>query len=125
MMEMYTCESCHKMVLIIQDGDGELSCCGKSMVRLDERSTEAGKEKHLPVIEKLPGGIRVKIGSIPHPMEKEHFIKGIEVIGDTFLLVGNLYPGQKPEMEFVLPKTGTVKKVRIFCNVHGLWAVKP
>lgn len=128
MLEMYTCETCHKMVLVIQDGDGELVCCGKPMVRLPEKSTDAGKEKHLPVVEKTQKGIRVRVGSVAHPMEKEHYLKWIEVIGDTFLHTVSLAPGQKPEAEFCLAGADAIshiKKVRIYCNVHGVWATKP
>jgi superoxide reductase len=125
MLALYSCATCGKMVLVVQDGDGELVCCGKPMVRMEEKSTETGKEKHLPVIETIPGGIRVKVGSIPHPMEPAHYIKWIEVIGDTFLYTATLSPGQKPEKEFSLPAGGQVQKVRIYCNVHGVWAAKP
>jgi superoxide reductase len=125
MLELFSCPTCSKMILVVQDGDGTLVCCGKPMVKLEEKSLEAGKEKHLPVIAKIPGGIRVSVGSIPHPMEKEHFIQWIEVIGDTFLYTATLKPGDKPEREFSLPATGKVLKVRIFCNVHGTWATRP
>jgi superoxide reductase len=125
MLALYSCATCGKIVLVVQDGDGELVCCGKPMVRMEEKSVEAGKEKHLPVIERMPGGIRVKVGAIPHPMEPAHYIKWIEVIGDTFLYTATLSPGQKPEKEFALPSGGTVQKVRIYCNVHGVWATKP
>jgi superoxide reductase len=125
MLALYSCPACNKMTLIVQDGEGTLVCCGKPMVRLEEKSTEAGKEKHLPVITKVPGGIRVNVGSIPHPMEKEHSIRWIEVIGDTFLYTATLSPGDKPEREFMLPKGGKVRKVRIFSNLHGAWATKP
>ncbi|MFA4877493.1 MAG: desulfoferrodoxin family protein [Methanoregula sp.] len=128
MLSLYSCATCNKMVLIVQDGEGILTCCGKPMSRLEEKNVEAGKEKHLPLIEQTLRGIRVKVGAVPHPMEKEHFIKWIEVIGDTFLYTGTLSPGEKPEMEFSLDVEDPlrhVKKVRIYCNVHGIWANKP
>jgi superoxide reductase len=115
------------MILVVRDGDGTLVCCDKPMVRMEEKSTEQGKEKHLPVIEKTPTGIRVKVGSIPHPMEKEHFIQWIEVIGDSFLFTATFKPGDKPEKEFTIDTKnhpGQVRKVRIFCNVHGIWSTK-
>ena len=116
------------MVLVVQDGKGELVCCKKPMVRQEEKSVEAGNEKHLPVIEKIPGGIRVKVGAVPHPMETEHYIKWVEVIGDTFLYTATLKPGDKPEKEFTIETgnpSGQVRKVRISCNIHGIWANKP
>jgi superoxide reductase len=124
MLELFSCDTCKKIVLVVQDGDGELVCCKKPMTPLVEKSADAGKEKHLPVIEKVPGGIKVKVGSIPHPMEKEHYIKWIEVMGDTFLCTKSFQPGDKPEKEFAIPSGGKVVKVRIYCNVHGAWATK-
>ncbi|WP_321504876.1 desulfoferrodoxin [uncultured Methanoregula sp.] len=128
MLALYSCSTCGKKVLIVEDGKGTLVCCGNPMTRLDEKSVEAGREKHLPVIEKTPRGIRVKVGAVSHPMEKEHFIRWIEVIGDTFLHTAMLAPGEKPEKEFCLEGSDPishVKKVRIYCNVHGVWAAKP
>src|SRR5512139_1876482 len=128
MLQLFKCATCSKMVLVVQDGDGELACHQRPMIRLEEKSTDVGKEKHLPVIEKIPGGIRVKVGAVPHPMEPAHFIKWIEVIGDTFLHTQTLSPGDKPEREFILPgkdPLAHVQKVRIYCNVHGAWSTKP
>jgi len=128
MLSLYSCSTCGKMILVVQDGDGTLVCHDHPMTRLEEKSSDAGKEKHLPVIEKTPHGIRVKVGSVPHPMEKDHYIKWIEVIGDTFLYTATLKPGDKPEKEFTIETgnpSGQVRKVRISCNIHGIWANKP
>jgi len=128
MLSLYSCSTCGKKVLVVEDGKGALVCCGAPMTWMEEKSTETGKEKHLPVVEKTPRGIRVRVGAVPHPMENEHYIKWIEVIGDTFLYTATLAPGEKPEKEFCLEGTDPlrhVKKVRIYCNVHGVWAMKP
>ena len=123
MLALYLCSVCGKITLTVQDGEGTLVCCDQPMTRMEEKVSDAGKEKHLPVIEKTPAGIRVKVGEIPHPMEPEHFIQWIEVIGDNFLYTASLKPGEKPEKEFCLPG-GNVRKVRAYCNKHGLWAKK-
>ncbi len=87
-----------------------------------EKTEDAGKEKHVPVIEKTAKGIIVRLGSVPHPMEEKHYIQWIEAISGDNLLVKGLKPGQKPEAEF--PVTGTKVKVRAYCNVHGFWKNK-
>ncbi|NMB78549.1 MAG: desulfoferrodoxin [Methanomicrobiales archaeon] len=125
MLSLYSCPVCNKIILVVQDGKGELVCCNKPMIRLEEKTADAGKEKHLPVIEKVAGGIKVKVGAVPHPMEKEHYIRWVEVIGDTFLFTQTFTPGNAPEKVFVVPPGGHVQKVRALCNVHGLWAAKP
>ena len=38
------------------------------MTQLKENTVEASKEKHIPVVEKVEGGIKVKVGSVAHPM---------------------------------------------------------
>jgi superoxide reductase len=124
MLEIYKCEKCGKMVLVVQDGEGTLVCCQQPMIRMAEKTDDAGKEKHVPVIQKTAKGIKVKVGAVPHPMEKEHYIKWIEVMGDTFLHASTLQPGGNPEKEFCVD-IAHVQKVRIFCNVHGFWIHKP
>jgi superoxide reductase len=124
MLALYKCEKCGKMVLVVQDGEGTLVCCQQPMVKVVEKTEDAGKEKHVPVIEKTANGIRVKVGAVPHPMEPAHHIKWIEVMGDRFLHTATLQPGEKPEKEFCVD-IAQVQKVRIYCNIHGFWVNKP
>jgi len=88
------------------------------MELLEGRTEDIGKEKHVPVIEKTDRGIRVKVGSIPHPMEGNHYIEWIEVIfnGRTFRKFLKL--GDKPEVEFGIEEEKV--EARVYCNVHGL-----
>jgi superoxide reductase len=62
----------------------------------------------------------VKIGSVSHPMEENHFIEMIEVITkDGSILRKYLNPGEKPEAEFEVEE---IKEVREYCTIHGLWS---
>ena len=117
--QVYKCNICGNMVEVIHVGGGELVCCGKPMEFLSEKTEDVGKEKHVPVVEKTPVGIRVKVGSIPHPMEEKHYIEWVEVIAGGMISRRFLNPGQTPEAEFEL-KTDKVQ-VRSYCNLHGLW----
>jgi len=45
-----------------------LVCCNKLVKKLIANTEDLGKEKHVPVVESLDGGIVVKVGSIEHPM---------------------------------------------------------
>jgi len=120
MSRMLHCDTCGKILKIIKNGEGPLLCCGRPLSFEVEKSAEAGKEKHVPVVTKTSDGIRVSVGSIPHPMEPAHYIRWIEVHGDTFLQTAFLRPGEKPEKEFRVDPAA-VTKVRAFCNVHGFW----
>jgi superoxide reductase len=120
--EIYKCKICGNIVEVIHASDGELVCCGQPMELLVEKLTDVGNEKHVPVIEKTANSVKVRVGSIPHPMEEKHFIEWIELHADDVVLRKFLKPGDKPEAEFsVVAKR---LSARDFCNVHGLWKSK-
>jgi len=120
---IYKCEICGNVVSVIEAGPGALVCCGKEMVRLEEKTgEEEGKEKHVPVIETIEGGVKVKVGSIPHPMEEKHYISLIQLIKGNEVVIGKrLKPGDKPEAEFCCLAETDNLKARILCNIHGVW----
>ena len=107
------------MVEMIHAGGGELVCCGEAMELKQAKSEEEGMEKHKPVIEKTDGGVIVSVGSVPHPMEAEHYIEWIEVITEHRVYRKHLEPGQEPVAEFCLEAENI--SARCYCNVHGLW----
>jgi superoxide reductase len=118
--QIYKCSVCGNIVEVINAGGGTLVCCGKNMELQEAKDLEAeGKEKHVPVIEKTATGYKIKVGSVPHPMEEAHYIQWIEIIADEQSYKTFLKPGQTPEAKFCL----STKKinVRIYCNIHGLW----
>jgi len=120
--EVYKCNVCGNIVEVVHAGIGELVCCGQSMELLTEKLQDAGNEKHVPVIEKTATGVKVKVGSIPHPMEEKHYIEWIELHADETGYRKFLKPADKPEAEFCV----TAKKLsaRDYCNIHGLWKSK-
>ena len=118
-LQIYKCEICGNMVEVIHEGQGELVCCGQPMKLFTENTIDAAKEKHIPVIEKVADGIKVKVGSVAHPMEEKHYIEWIELISDGKACRRFLKPGGLPEATF---NTGTDQvSVREYCNIHGLW----
>lgn len=120
--EVYKCEICGNVVEVIHGGVGQLVCCGKPMKLMEAKKEEQGHEKHLPVIEIKDGKILVKVGSVPHPMEENHYIEMIEVITKNGRILRKyLNPGEKPEAEF---DVSNIKEVREYCNIHGLWSRK-
>jgi superoxide reductase len=84
-----------------------------------ENTVDAAREKHVPVVEKADGGVKVKIGSVAHPMEEKHYIEWIEVVAGGKAYRQFLKPGEAPEAFFCLD-AGPVT-VREYCNLHGLW----
>ncbi len=122
MFEVYKCEVCGNIIKVVHASEGTLVCCGKPMILQQEKTADVGKEKHVPVVEKSGMGIKVKIGSVPHPMEEKHYIEWAEVRSGENVYIRGFKPGEKPESEFCITDTGA--KVRIYCNVHGLWTNK-
>lgn len=118
-LEVYKCEVCGNIVEVLHAGKGELVCCGKPMKLLVENTVDASKEKHVPVIEKIEGGVKVKVGSVAHPMEEKHYIEWIEVIADGTVYRKFLSPGQAPEASFKVE--GKDISAREYCNLHGQW----
>ncbi|NPA15658.1 MAG: desulfoferrodoxin [Deferribacteres bacterium] len=119
-LQVYKCEVCGNIVLVLHPGPGKLVCCNKPMVLLEEQTADASTEKHVPVIEKVEGGYKVKVGSVPHPMEEKHYIEWIElqVNGKTYIQF--LKPGDAPEAFFPVSEEGSVS-AREYCTIHGLW----
>ena len=77
---VYKCGHCEIIVEALTDGESDLGCCGEPIEKLVAKTADQGKEKHVPVVEKINGGIKVKIGRVPHPMEEKHYIQWIEII---------------------------------------------
>jgi superoxide reductase len=118
-LEVYRCEVCGNIVEVLHGGEGQLVCCGKPMKLMVENTTDASKEKHIPVIEKVAGGYKVKVGSVPHPMEEKHFIEWIELVVGDKAYRQFLSPGQAPEAFFSVEAAEVF--ARAYCNIHGLW----
>lgn len=120
--QIYKCNICGNIVEVIHTGVGQLVCCGQSMELLKEKTEDVGLEKHVPVIEKVGNKVKVKVGSIPHPMEQKHYIEWIEIITDGKTCRKFLKPGDKPETEFEI--TAEKIEAREYCSIHGLWKSK-
>ena len=118
-LQVYKCNVCGNMVEMVHAGAGKLVCCNQPMELQQAGTTDAAQEKHVPVVEKADGGIKVTVGSVAHPMEDEHSIEWIEAVVDGKAYRQFLDPGQAPEAFF--PVNGDQVTVREYCNLHGLW----
>lgn len=120
--EIYRCAVCGNIVEVVHPSGGILSCCGQPMELLTENTVDAALEKHVPVIEKIDGGYKVKVGSVEHPMLPAHYIEWIELITEDDVIRKYLKPGEKPEAVFMTDAKNVV--AREYCNVHGHWKSK-
>jgi len=117
--EVYKCGVCGNTVTMSVVGGGELVCCNQPMNLQEEKTADQGVEKHLPVIAASGDRMTIKVGDTAHPMEADHYIQWIETISENGDAKIFLSPGDPPERDFHRPKK--LKKVRAFCNLHGLW----
>ena len=118
-LQVYKCEVCGNIVEVLHEGKGELVCCKQPMKLFVENTVDAAKEKHVPVVEKTADGVKVKVGSVDHPMEEKHYIEWIEIIADGKAYRQFLNPGQVPEATFNISAEQVT--AREYCNLHGLW----
>ncbi|HKM09217.1 MAG TPA: desulfoferrodoxin [Candidatus Methanomethylophilaceae archaeon] len=117
---VYHCEKCGKIVEVLFEGKGNLDCCKTPMVLLEPQTEDYANEKHVPYIEKVDGGVLVKVGKeTAHPMVDDHYIAYIEICADGVLLRKYLKPGNKPEAYFETDAKNIT--ARELCNIHGVW----
>ncbi len=117
--EVYKCDVCGVIIETLHSSKGKLVCCGKPMTLMAENTVDAAKEKHVPVIEKDAGGVKVKVGEVAHPMEEKHYIEWIELLADGKVYRQFLSPGATPEAYFEI-KADKVE-AREYCTLHGHW----
>ncbi len=119
-LEIYKCEVCGNIVLVMHSGKGELVCCGQPMKLQSAKTSDPATEKHVPIIEKKGNEYKVKVGSTLHPMKDEHYIEWIELhTDDDRVYIKFLKPGDAPEAIFGVDAQEVI--AREYCNLHGLW----
>lgn len=118
--EVYLCLNCGNIAEIDYAGGANLVCCGQPMKLLQEKTADFATEKHVPYVERVDGGVLVKVGKeTAHPMDMDHYIVMIEILADGIYMRKYLRPGDKPEAFFKTDaKDITAWEI---CNKHGLW----
>ncbi|MDO5442725.1 MAG: desulfoferrodoxin family protein [Bacteroidia bacterium] len=119
--KFYLCTTCGNVVFKFIDSGVNVVCCGEPMQELIPSTSDSMMEKHLPVVEcEKEGTIRVKVGSMPHPMTPGHHIAFIYLETENGGQVKFLDPDGAPEAVFYGCKDKPVA-VYEYCNIHGLW----
>jgi superoxide reductase len=95
------------------------------MQELVANTVDAAKEKHVPVIIKDGNKVTVKVGEVPHPMTKEHYILFVELLAGDKVLRHDFKEGDTvAEAVFMVEDANAPLAAREFCNLHGLWATQ-
>ncbi len=118
-LEVYKCDACGNIVEVLHGGAGELVCCGQPMKLFKENTVDAAKEKHVPVVEKTDRGVKVRVGSVAHPMEEKHYIEWVEVIAGGQVYRQFLKPGDAPEALFCIDAWPVTARSTATCTGSG------
>ena len=105
---------------------------GKTIISKDElcingyeeliaSSTDAAKEKHVPVVTKKCKQVKVDVGSVSHPMTAEHLIEWVALETEQGYQIKYLSADVAPVCTFTLADGDKAVAVYAYCNLHGLW----
>ena len=117
-VRFYKCPMCGNVMGLINGNVEHIRCCGKEMELMRANVTDAAQEKHVPVYTRDGDDIVIKVGEIAHPMEEEHYISWIALVGENQTTRIALKPGEEP---IVRMKYIPNSYLYAYCNKHGLW----
>lgn len=124
MLEFLKCKHCGQIIKKIKDTGVPVICCGEKMELIIPNTTDASNEKHVPVVAVDGQLVTVTVGSVEHPMVKEHFIEWVILETNLGSYKMILKPDDKPVATFNLRKGEVVLHSYAYCNLHGLWMNK-
>ena len=117
----YICEHCGNIIAMVHDSGVPIMCCGQKMKEIIPGTTDAAKEKHIPVYEVKDNKGCVTVGEVEHPMQSEHYIEWVSLQTKYGNQRKALKPGDAPKVCFALCEGDEVEAVYAYCNLHGLW----
>lgn len=120
-VKFFICEKCGKIIGVISSTAVPTMCCGEAMKPLVPGTVDASLEKHVPVVCVEGNIVKVKIGSVDHPMLEEHSILWVYLQTENGGQRKNLKVGGAPSVEFALAADDKPVAVYAYCNLHGLW----
>ncbi len=115
MLKVYQCEKCGKILITTNELKDE------KFKELIACSTDAAKEKHVPVVTNEGNTVKVDVGSVSHPMTAEHLIEWVAVETEAGYQVKYLTADKAPVCVFALADGEKIVNVYAYCNLHGLW----
>ena len=122
-VKFYVCPRCGNLIVKFVDSGVTPVCCGAPMEELVPNTVDAAGEKHLPALERISDcTLRVKVGSVAHPMTPGHHIVFICMVTENGMQVRYLDPAGEAVADFCCCKDKPVA-VYEYCNLHGLWKV--
>ena len=121
MLKIFKCNHCGNIFEVVNDAKVVPVCCGEPMRELKANTTDAAQEKHVPEVSVEGNLVKVKVGSVEHPMTEEHHIAFIYLETENGVARKDLDHTGKPEAVFALAEDEKPVAVYEYCNLHGLW----
>ena len=121
MLKIFKCNHCGNIFEVVNDAKVVSVCCGEPMRELKANTTDAAQEKHVPEVSVEGNLVKVKVGSVEHPMTEEHHIAFIYLETENGVARKDLDHTGKPEAVFALAEGEKPVAVYEYCNLHGLW----
>ena len=120
-LEFFKCKHCGQIVKKVKETAAKLVCCGDEMELIKPNTTDAAKEKHVPVVSVEGNVCTVKVSTVDHPMVDVHFIEWVILATNQGSYKYNLKPSDAPVAKFNLREGEKVEFAYAYCNLHGLW----
>lgn len=117
----FRCNHCKNIVLMVEDKNVPVFCCGEKMMELIPNTTDAAGEKHVPVVTVNGKEVIVSVGEVTHPMLEEHHIAWIYLHTNQGGQRKELNHTGKPDAVFALAEGEQPLAAYEYCNLHGLW----
>ena len=121
MLKIFKCNHCGNIFEVVNDAKVVPVCCGEPIRELKANTTDAAQEKHVPEVSVEGNLVKVKVGSVEHPMTEEHHIAFIYLETENGVARKDLDHTGKPEAVFALAEGEKPVAVYEYCNLHGLW----
>ena len=121
MLKIFKCNHCGNIFEVVNDAKVVPVCCGEPVRELKANTTDAAQEKHVPEVSVEGNLVKVKVGSVEHPMTEEHHIAFIYLETENGVARKDLDHTGKPEAVFALAEGEKPVAVYEYCNLHGLW----
>lgn len=121
MPKFFKCNECGQIIAKVKETACTPKCCGVSMQEITANTTDAAREKHVPVISVSGNIVKVTVGSAAHPMTEAHLIEWICLVTKQGVQRKVLTADSAPEAVFALVDGDEAVEAYAYCNLHGLW----
>lgn len=122
--KFFTCKHCGNIIAFVNESGVPVMCCGEKMQRIEAGSTDAAKEKHVPVVAVNGNEVVVSVGGVAHPMAENHYIEWISLETKQGNQRKMLSAGEDPQAKFALCEGDEPVAAYAYCNLHGLWKIE-